>query len=273
MDKKIVVILLFLLIVLPMVSSVPPVTTIQQFTEGYNIQIPQDNIIKIGKDYNFEFHVFNISNGYPKTSGISCDLHLYDTQGNNRYTGTDSSVDVYGDYTFNLTKGNFSKLENIYYFIRCNSSNLGGFSESILRVTYNGEEISTAHSVLYGSLFFIFIFFMISLVFLITKLPESNTKDEEGRILSISYLKYLRPALWFVEWMLFIAILYLSSNIAFAYLGEQLFANILFTLFKITFGFTPVIVVIWFVWMFVKMFHDKQLQNMINRGIFPQGKL
>jgi len=140
-------------------------------------------------------------------------------------------------------------------------------------VSSTGYDISEAKSVLYASLFFVFIFLMVSLVFVINQLPSSNTKDEEGKILSISYLKYLRPALWFVEWMLFIAILYLSSNIAFAYLQEQLFAKTLFVLFRVAFSVTPVIVIVWMMWMFVKMFHDRQLQKIINRGIFPQGKL
>ena len=125
------------------VSAVPPVTTTQQFIEGYTIQIPQDNIIKIGQPYNFEFHVFNISNGVPKISGISCDLHLYNELGDNLFVGTDNTADLYGDYTFNLSKGNFTKTENYYYYVRCNSSTLGGFAESILRINYTGEEIQS----------------------------------------------------------------------------------------------------------------------------------
>jgi hypothetical protein len=111
----------------------------QQFTEGYNIQIPQDNVLKVNEPYSFKFHVFNITNGVPKTSGISCDFHLYDGTGIETFSGTNSLADDEGDYIFNLTKGNFSKVDNIYYFIRCNSSTLGGFSESILNITPSGN--------------------------------------------------------------------------------------------------------------------------------------
>jgi len=141
------------------------------------------------------------------------------------------------------------------------------------KTTSTGVDLTPSSSIVYFLLFIIIFFVFFIILFFINKLPSSNNKDEEGRILSVNYLKYLRPALWFVEWMLFIAILYLSSNLAFAYLGEQLFANVLFVLFKITFGITPLIVILWFVWMFIKIFHDKQLQKMLNRGIFPQGKL
>jgi hypothetical protein len=144
MNKNFLLIFI-LLFSITLISAVPPVTTTQQFTEGYNIQIPQDNILKVNEPYIFEFHVFNISNGQPKTSGISCDLHLYDNLGNNLFTGTDNSADTYGDYTFNLTKGNFSKVDNYYYFVRCNSSSLGGFSESILNITPSGNGGSPAN--------------------------------------------------------------------------------------------------------------------------------
>ncbi len=140
-------------------------------------------------------------------------------------------------------------------------------------VTYNGDSISSSQAILYAVLLFVLIFVFIITILGINQLPSGNTQDEEGKILSISYLKYLRPVGWFFLWMLFIAILFLSSNIAFAFLSGQLFAQLLFTLFKICFALTSVIVVVWIIWIYRQMFHDKQMQNMLNRGIFPQGKL
>jgi len=140
-------------------------------------------------------------------------------------------------------------------------------------VNYKGDTISSAQAMLYIGFIVVIILVFIFTLAGISKLPKGNEKDEFGRILSINKLKYLRPALWFFEWMLFIALLFLTSNIAFAYLNEQMFANILFVLFKITFGITPLIVIVWIIWIFVEMFHDKEFQNMLNRGFFPQGKL
>src|SRR3990167_3235627 len=140
-------------------------------------------------------------------------------------------------------------------------------------VTGTGFDLTTQSSIIYVVIFIIIFFVFILNIFFINKLPASNTKDEEGRILSISYLKYLRFTLWFVEWMLFIGITYLASNLAFAYLGEQMFAKALYMIFQISFALTPVILIVWICWIFAKMFHDKQFQRMLNRGIFPQGKL
>ena len=142
-----------------------------------------------------------------------------------------------------------------------------------IEITYSGVELKQSQSTMYIPLFLFLIFVFIITILGINQLPSSNEKDEEGKILSISYLKYLRPIGWFFLWMLFISMLFLSSNIAFASLGEQLFANILFVLFKICFALTPLIVIVWMIWIYRQMFHDKQMQNMLNRGIFPQGKL
>jgi len=140
-------------------------------------------------------------------------------------------------------------------------------------VNYKGDTISSAQAMLYIGLIVVIILVFIFTLGGINKLPKGNDKDEFGRILSINKLKYLRPALWFFEWMLFIALLFLTSNIAFAYLNEQMFAKILFVLFQISFGLTPLIVVVWIIWIFVEMFHDKEFQDMLNRGFFPQGKI
>lgn len=140
------------------------------------------------------------------------------------------------------------------------------------KVTYNGDEVSTSQSVIYGILFIVFGFIFAMVMFFIHKLPSSNEKDEEGRILSISKLKYLRATFWFVEWMIFVGIIFLASNIAFAFLSGEMFAKILFAIYTICFSLTPLVVIVWMVWIFVKMYHDKEFQKILNRGFFPQGR-
>lgn len=166
------------------------------------------------------------------------------------------------NYTFSDTN-----TQGIYKYYTDN-----GFSDSFT-VNYRGDSISSAQGVLYISLFLVLIFFFVIVILGINQLPRSNQQDEEGRILSITYLKYFRPVGWMFEYILVVAILYLSSNLAFAYLNEQLFANILFVLFRLSLMAAPIVVTLWIIWIFVQMFHDRQLQNLLNRGFFPQGKL
>lgn len=170
-----------------------------------------------------------------------------------------------------------SATSGIYDYATCGDLNgiltCEDTTERSFEVTYSGLILKEGQGIFYMILFTILIFFFIMVLFGINQLPASNTQDEEGKILSISYLKYFRPVGWMFEYILVVAILYLSSNLAFAYLNEALFAQILFVLFRITFMAAPIVVIVWIIWIFVQMFHDKQMQNLLNRGFFPQGKL
>ena len=188
-----------------------------------------------------------------------------------------------------LLLGKFSMTENgsNYNFTFSNTNTLGIYSYSAegidpnnnsvgqscsFEVTYSGLNFGVGQAILYIIFFFMLLFTFIITLFGINMLPKHNQQDEEGRILSVTYLKYLRPVGWMFEYMLVVAMFFMTSNIAFAYLNEQLFAKVLFMFFVVLFGFAPLIIVVWIAWIFVQMFHDKQFQEMLNRGIFPQGK-
>jgi hypothetical protein len=127
--------------------------------------------------------------------------------------------------------------------------------------------------VLYGALFFILVLFIISIFIVVGFLPDKNERSAEGEIISISYLKYLRGTLWMFEYMLVVAILYLSSNLSFAFMSETLFAKIFLTLFHISFAIAPIIVIVWVAWLIVQIVQDKKLKYLWSRGMFPQGKI
>jgi hypothetical protein len=262
------------------VSAVPPFQQeTQALGEGYVIRVPVEETIQQNENHEFYFHVYNITDGTPvhnkSHGGVTCDFHLYDPDG----THIVKSPLVYDDSHVNneweveIVGANFSALGRYSYIVQCNSSLYGGFESIGLNVNYFGEDLSTAQSVLYGWLIFVLIFIFGMNIFLINKLPAKNEQDEQGRIMSISWLKYLRGTLWFVEWMIFVAILYASSGIAFAYLGEQIFANLLFSLFRICMAMAFPMLIIWIIWIIVQWFHDKEFQRLLKRGIFPKRNL
>jgi len=168
------------------------------------------------------------------------------------------------EYTFTNTS-----TQGIYIYDYCDE-NADNCKENIFELTTTGRSLTTDKSIIYVVFFFLFIFLFIITILGINKLPSSNEKDEWGRIMSISYLKYFRSVLWLFLWMLLIGIMFMASNLGFAYLGETLFANMFFNIYRIMFAISPIMIIVWGVWFFVKFFHDKQFQSMINRGIFPQ---
>ena len=137
-------------------------------------------------------------------------------------------------------------------------------------ITYSGLKIGESQTLFYIPLFLVFFFLFFIILFGINHLPDSNATDPEDKIIKISYLKYLRCSLWFVLWSFIVGILFISSNLAFAYLPDTLIADFFFMLFKITFGLTLPIIVIWFLWILAKITEDKQLNNMMKRGMFQQ---
>ena len=121
-----------------LLASAVPAPDPQQFLEGYDIRIPQDNVIEAGTGYEFEFHVYNISNGVAITQDVNCSFHLYNSTGKHIYEAFDTTVNHDFDFGFYVDAGNFTKADNYYYNVYCFTPQLGGHSSSILYVTPTG---------------------------------------------------------------------------------------------------------------------------------------
>jgi len=156
------VLVLALFFLLPLVSAVKPVENIQTFTEGYELRIPMDNLLEIGADHEFETHVYNISNGYPIISGITCYFHLYNQRGKHTLEMEDATASHTFDYSFDVMGGNITE-DIAYYVIQCNSTTLGGFHTAELAVTNSGTDDSGLSE---AQLFFIFFLLGYALILL-----------------------------------------------------------------------------------------------------------
>ncbi len=44
-------------------------------------------------------------------------------------------------------------------------------------------------------------------------------------------------------------------------------------IYRVSFGLAPVVIIVWMGFIFASIFHDKEFQSMLNRGMFPQGKV
>ncbi len=185
-----------------------------------------------------------------------------------------------GQYSMTMNGENFYYVWNDtntigeYFYTTCGDLNGVNTCQSVnFEVTESNRVLSTSSAILYASFFAILFFLFFLNMWFINKLPSQNTKDEEGKLISISYLKYLRGGLWFLEYIFFVVIFFVASNLAFTYLNEQLFANVLFVIYRIAFVLAPAIVIIWIGWTFAKIAQDKRFWKMLQRGIFPGRKL
>ncbi len=171
--------LVFIFISLFLISSIsaqPPfIQPTQSFINGYIIEIPEQGILKANQDFNFFFHVFNISNGLPLTDDVvNCEFNLHDST--SRLIFSDNSL-FFDDTTtaFNVTiqGGNFTP-QDYTYVTHCNSTSFGGFTSVEIEVTPSGRILSEGEgTVLFGIMIFlilIVVFFLVATIF-INNLP------------------------------------------------------------------------------------------------------
>jgi hypothetical protein len=181
----------------------------------------------------------------------------------------------------------YTKNGTFFNYTFCNTSELGNYKVNgifnpsgtaqvfsyVFDISPSGNILSTSQSIVSQGFFVILLLIIFAIPFFINKLPSSNTRDEEGRIVQINYLKYLRSALWFVEYMIFVTIIYIASNLSFNYLGDELLHKVFFTFFQILLGLALPIVILWFIWIVSSFLEDKKFKELLNRGIFPEGRI
>jgi hypothetical protein len=246
-------------------SAIPPVTAIQQFQTGYIIETPQDNIIKYQEPYNFEFHVFNISNGYPVTKDIGCSMHIYDSFGAHIYNGYDDTASVDFDYSFEINAENFTVTQNAYYHVQCNNTVLGGYASNLLLVTPSGEESTTSESILYFIFTFIFFGLIILNFYFIIILPGGNIKDERGDIMGIVKLKYVRIVLIAISYPLVLILLNFMNGLAINFTSLTIFAGILGFLFETMISGAWIFTLLIIIWIFYNLIRDSNLNKKLKK--------
>ncbi|MCK5177852.1 MAG: hypothetical protein KAQ92_09070 [Candidatus Aenigmarchaeota archaeon] len=281
MGKKVIVLVFACIFMTSLISAVPPITTI--ISENTNIQIifPKFPVHEVNHSLHLDFWAHNGSNGVIlENDSIYCTVNIIDDEGESIWRIESVSFRHPSDplmcqscfHTF-VEEGNFSKIGNYGLNIRCSTldnSTLGGASIYNFEVTYSGKQMSSSNAILYVPLYLMFFFIFIVIVYGIDRLPSANATDPDDMIIKISYLKYLRSVLFFVLWMLIVGILYISSNLSFAYLPDTLVANIFFKLYYICFGLTLPIITVWFIYIFAQIIDDRKMRALWERGMFQQ---
>ncbi len=278
--KKYLLIFILTLLLFPLVSAVPPFIP-EENINGIEIFEQRITFLPLNTDYESHIHISNITNGMPLPNDeASCYFHLYNNSGNHVFQSNPLESLINGwDYEVLIKAGNFSNAGMFTYNIFCNTteitdqSGIGGVVKGNFEVNYSGKDLTESQSIIYFVLLGILILTLFAIFFGMSFLPSSNERDEEGKILSVSYLKYLRLPLWLFAYFLFIAIVYLSSNIGFAFLPGQLFAKLLFAIFVILMSLSTLVIIIIIISFFVKFYHDKDFQKYFSRGFFPGEQL
>jgi hypothetical protein len=231
--KNILIFGIFMLFLMNFISAAPPVTTVQQFTEGYVIEdTPQLNLYKL-TDFEVNFFVYNLSNGLLiDNTATECKYYLSNNTGEIlHYTDVPySEVGDYGHWAVTIKGDNFSYSGEYFYGIKCNSSTFGGAEIGTYYISPNGHEFTVQKAILF--------FFILSLLGV-------------GLFFSISGAKKTTNGSWLIgyvslTYILFYALIGISYLLAHNYLwSDMIVENILYIIwFIMGIGFLPFIIII-----------------------------
>ena len=259
---------LIILLSLSFVSAVPSPQTNVNLEVGLEIQYPAIDILKQGNGFDFKFHVFNKSTGLSLSNDTTiCKFHLYNSTGY-EFVDEELSMNInLVDFEITVLGGNFTNTGFYSYITQCNTSDFGGFISVPIIVTPTGFELTESKAIIYIGLFGILIFLFVVNLISISLLPSKDNYDEEGTLISINQLKYVRPVLYAVSWFLLISLVFITSNIALAYLETTLIGDLLFKLFQVMMALSLPMVVLWFIYIFYNIFQDEKMKGYIERGI------
>ena len=169
------------------------------------------------------------------------------------------------NYNYSYTQTNVS---GNYLYTTCGDLNgILTCEDMSFSINNVGSELTTGKTIIYFFLFIVIAFFIIILPFGINMLPSENTRDNEGYVVQVSWLKYLRPLLWGLEYMMILSLFFLSGNIAEAYLGEQLFADFFLALFMIGTIMILPFALVRIIYLFQEMVMDFDITKKLNRGV------
>jgi len=265
--KKILLIIAVMMLI-PLVSSIPPFTITQQFQTGYAIVDTPQVILKQNQDFTYNFFVYNLSNGnLIDNSSTECIFYLANSSGDVVYIDNVTFVPGLDYWEIIINGGNFSELGEYSYGTQCQSTavDYGGTIIGTWKVTYAGIELTTERAILNIGFLFMLLLLIAGTIIGINAIPNKNYVDEEG-MLQILRVKYLRNILWLFVYGLVMGVVFIISNIAYVFSSNSLIPKFFFMIFQIMMVLSPVVILIAIIFIIVKVFQDIAMEELIERG-------
>lgn len=226
--------------------------------------------IKINTSREAVAHIYNTSNGLALNSGVSCAFEVYDTQNNGTALYTNNTPRIEGNEFYFLIP-NTVYTRNGYYtrVIECNNTaaGIGGYYTSTFYANVLGERPDVAGVFLYFFLFIIMVMLTFGLIYGTMKLPTNNPRFDDGRVIKVEYLKYLRPFGFGLAYLSVWAIFFYFGNLTGELLPDGTLGKFLFTLSNIMIWALIPIVIIIILKLIDDIMNDLKIKRLIERGI------
>lgn len=170
-------------------------------------------------------------------------------------------------YNYTVPSANVSQFGEYCYDVTCVASPLNQTDSFCIQVNPIGANSSVQESLIYiAMMIFIGILFCVCFYYGFM-IPFSNTRNEYQEIIDINWKKYLKMFCIGMAYLLLVVEIYFVWNLSFGYLYlrslSEFFRTVYVILFSLSWGIIPLIVII----CIVKLFSDRNVQNLINKGI------
>jgi len=266
-----VIFALLILFLMIGVSAQPPsaAQTNINIDVGLQIQTQGINILQQDAEHFFQFHVYNISSGLQvDNTTTACTFHLYNKTGISQYESNNLDF-VSGSFETTLSGNNFSELGAYSYYVHCNSTNFGGFTREVLEVTQTGTIPSVQEALIYWISFLgILLLFFLSIYFAIT-LPYRNTRSDDGKILSVNKLKYVKLGFVLISYALMNWILNLLLGLS-DFLSLTMYQGLFSFLFLLFTRMAWPFFVVWLIIFLLTIKDDSKIAKLLKKGFRPK---
>lgn len=146
------------------------------------------------------------------------------------------------------------------------NSNATGFVQTCHIVTPTGTTPSTTEGILYFASLIVGLFIFTLCLIGAINIPWNHNRNEEGSIVRVNDLKYVKLFLWFASYLLLIAMTYLAYNITYGFLSFNTASNIFNAIYWFLISMLFPIMVIFMITTVVTFVESKKIKEALRRG-------
>lgn len=175
-----------------------------------------------------------------------------------------------------------TKLGNQYNKTFCNTSKVGtylvnGYGDLdgtvqvwsyTFKINGQGEEFTLAYCAFYIAIIAFLSFLFICCFIAINLISSSDNRSDDGQLISINNLKYIKYPLGALAWGMLVIISYMVMGLTESYFANMFLSSIFRVLFTILMISAIVGVPVIFFFMISKFIQDQVIKRMIERNIF-----
>lgn len=170
-------------------------------------------------------------------------------------------------YNYTLPPSNTSQLGEYCYDVTCTDSGLNQTDSFCFEVNPIGQENSIAENLIY-----ILLLVLIAVLFCVCcyygyTLPFRNERNESDEVISVNWKKYLKMFCIGMAYVFFVWGIYVSWNLAYAYLDLRNFYELFKLVFIVLLALSLPVFILGVVFAIRGVFSDKNIQDQLNRGL------